>query len=59
MKWLLILYAAGYGFSSTPVIHQFESREQCEAVRKHIVDAHGTYRDSECISIDEKGNLKP
>ena len=51
MHWLLIMYVYTYGFSYIPVMEKFETEAQCEFVAKHVHDAHGMYKDVECLEL--------
>lgn len=57
-KIFLILWAVGYGFSSTPVIQRFDSFAQCEAMKRYVTDAHISYRDMKCVKMNDDGSIQ-
>lgn len=54
MKYLLVLYVVSYGFKSVPIMQWFDTAEQCETVRKHVTEEHGSYWGSECLPVGGK-----
>lgn len=57
MKIYLVLWALTYLPNSTPVIQEFETLEQCEAMNKYITQKHGFYRSHLCIAMDAAGKI--
>lgn len=58
MTILLVLWASSYGFLSVPTMQEFTTEAQCRAALKYITEAHGAYRDAECIAVDPSGDIK-
>ncbi len=57
MNYLLILWAFSHAPMTIPAMERFETKEQCETVKKYITEKHGYYMDSECLYIG-KGTSK-